>query len=110
MLCITGWLLLAALLLMSGCADEFIVFHSKTGEPVLISKRSYTAEGCVGEVKEEAARLGLPLRYIHVRGSLEGRSLLWPLEPGYACEAALGPEQLPSGPYPSGTLTLLRGS
>lgn len=109
MLRIAGWLLLVALLL-TGCADEFIVFHSKTGEPLLISKRSYTPEGCVGEVREEAARLGLPLRYIHVRGSLAGRSLLWPLEPGYACEAAFGPEQLPSGTYTSGTLTMPRGS
>lgn len=103
--------LLLVVHLLNGCADEYIVFHSKTGEPLLLSKRSYTSDGCIGEVREEAARLGLPLRYMHIRGSWAGRSLLWPFEPGYACEAAFGPEQLPSGTYnPSGTQILLRGS
>jgi hypothetical protein len=36
---------------------------------------------------------------VHVRGSVIGRSLLWPFEPGYACEAAAGPEGHPNGIY-----------
>ena len=31
--------------------------------------------------------------------ALFGRSLLWPLEPGYACEAAIGPPRGPRGVY-----------
>ena len=55
-------------------------------------------------------RLGVTLRYIHVRGNVEGRSLLWPLDPGYACEAAIGQEHQPIGAYPMGTDLLLKGS
>ncbi len=51
-------------------------------------------------MREEAARLGVSLSTVHVRGSWQGRSLLWPFEPGYACEGAIGPERLPSGVYP----------
>ena len=54
--------------------------------------------------------MGVTLRYIHIRGSMVGRSLLWPFEPGYACEAAIGPEQNPSGSYPMAALLPLRGS
>jgi hypothetical protein len=32
------------------------------------------------------------------------------LEPGYACEAAIGPEQLPIGAYPNGARLLMKGS
>jgi len=38
-------------------------------------------------------------RFVHVRGTTFGRSLLWPFEPGYACEAAIGPESHPYGIY-----------
>ncbi|MDH4097005.1 MAG: hypothetical protein OEY21_01100 [Nitrospira sp.] len=55
-------------------------------------------------------RLGVTFRYVHVRGNFAGRSLLWPLNPGYACEAAIGPEQLPIGAYPMGKDLLLKGS
>ena len=50
-------------------------------------------------LQEEANRLGVTFRYVHVRGTTFGRSLLWPFEPGYACEAAIGPEGHPSGIY-----------
>jgi hypothetical protein len=36
--------------------------------------------------------------------------LLWPLHPGYACEAAIGPEQPPIGTYPIGRDLILKGS
>jgi len=52
-------------------------------------------------MQDEAQRLGVTFRYVQVRGSTAGRSLLWPFEPGYACEGAIGPEQLPSGAYPN---------
>lgn len=52
-------------------------------------------------MREEAGRLGVTFRYVHIRGSVLGRSLLWPFEPGYACEAAIGPEQPPVGSYPN---------
>jgi hypothetical protein len=93
--------------LVTGCADEFVIFHSASGDPLLISRRAYTSEGCAEKVKEDAVRLGVTFRYVHVRGNWAGRSLLWPLHPGYACDAAIGPEQLPTGAYPNGrTLTL----
>lgn len=96
--------------LMTGCAGEFVMFHSVSGSPTLIARRAYTSDGCVEKVKEEAVRLGVTFRYIHVRGNFSGRSLLWPLEPGYACEAAIGNEQLPIGTYPNGRDLIFRGS
>lgn len=104
----TGFAL--ALALITGCADEFIVFHSLSGDPLLISRRAYTNEGCISKVQEDATRLGVTYRYIHVRGSVAGRSLLWPLEPGYACEGAIGPEERASGAYPIEAQTFPQGS
>lgn len=91
--------LLCLLLSLSGCINEYSML-SGSGAPLLISRRGYSAEDCTEKVKDEAARLGLGLRYIHIRGSVVGRSLLWPFQPGYACEAAFGPEQAPIGTYP----------
>ncbi|MCP9470079.1 MAG: hypothetical protein NNA31_08800 [Nitrospira sp.] len=104
-----AWLLLAVALLQ-GCAGEFVMFHSESGSPILIARRAYSADTCVQKVKEDAARLGVTFRYIHMRGNFTGRSLLWPLEPGYACEAAIGPEQPPIGAYPNGASLLMKGS
>ena len=92
-----------------GCASEFSVFTA-SGEPLLISRRGYTADECTGKVKDDAARMGVTLRYVHIRGNTVGRSLLWPFEPGYACEAAIGPPQGPIGAYPSGPHVVFRGS
>lgn len=102
--------LFLVLWLATGCADEFILFHSASGDPLLISRRAHTSEGCTAKIKEDAARLGVTFRYIHVRGSVVGRSLLWPFEPGYACEAAIGPEQRPTGVYPIRTQFVRQGS
>jgi hypothetical protein len=95
--------------LMPGCAEEFIL-HNASGNPLLISRRAYTSEGCVEKVKEDAVRLGVTLQYVHIRGNFAGRSLLWPLHPGYACEAAIGPEQPPTGAYPIGKDLALKSS
>ena len=84
---------------LTGCANEFFAFDSSSS-PLLIARRGFTSDECMGKVKDDAARMGVTLRYIHVRGTMAGRSLLWPLEPGYACEAAIGPEQGPIGIYP----------
>jgi hypothetical protein len=81
-----------------------------SGEPLLISHRGYSPSECTEKVKDEAVRMGVPLRYIHIRGSSVGRSLLWPFEPGYACEAAIGPEQGPIGTYPGSSSIPSRGS
>lgn len=86
-------------LLATGCAEPFTMFHTRTGEEILIGRRSYTYEGCLSTMREEATRLGVTFRYVHVRGTTFGRSLLWPFEPGYACEAAIGPEGHPNGIY-----------
>jgi hypothetical protein len=94
---------------VTGCASEFSVF-SASGEPLLISRRGYTPDECTGKVKDDAARMGVTLRYVHIRGNTLGRSLLWPFEPGYACEAGIGPEQGPIGTYPSGPHVIFRGS
>lgn len=88
---------------LAGCAEEFIVHHSGTGAPIMIARRGYAAEDCVNKIAEDGTRLGVTFRYVHVRGSLGGRSLLWPFEPGYACEAAVGSPQPPSGAYPFNT-------
>lgn len=92
-------LLFLASILLAGCAESFTVFHSQTGDPILLGRRSYSYDGCLSTMREEADRLGVTFRYVHVRGTTFGRSLLWPFEPGYACEAAIGPEGYPNGIY-----------
>ena len=87
------------LLLMAGCASEYDTFHTQTGEPLILSRRAYSKEACLQQIHEEGANLGVTFRYVHVRGSLFGQSLLWPFEGGYACEAAIGPEEKPKGIY-----------
>lgn len=82
-----------------GCAEPYTVFHSQTGEPILLGRRAYSYDGCLSTMREESERLGVTFRYIHIRGSVQGRSLLWPFEPGFACEAAIGPERGPNGIY-----------
>ncbi len=94
---------------VTGCASEFS-FFSASGEPLLISRRGYTSDECTQKVKDDAARLGVTLRYVHIRGSVLGRSLLWPFEPGYACEAAIGPPQGPIGVYPGDLRSISQGS
>jgi len=101
--------LLCFLLGLTGCISEYSVL-SGSGAPLLISRRGYTAQECTEKVKDEAARIGMTLRYIHIRGSVVDRSLLWPFQPGYACEAAFGPEQPPIGIYPGAVPIGSRGS
>jgi hypothetical protein len=97
----TRSLMLIMILLLAGCAEPYTAFHNQTGQPIILGRRAYSYEGCLSTMREEAARLGVTFRTIHVRGSWEGRSLLWPFEPGYACEGAIGPERLPRGIYPN---------
>jgi hypothetical protein len=101
--------LLCLLFGLSGCINEYSVL-SGSGSPLLISRRGYSAQDCTERVKDEAARMGMTLRYIHIRGSVVGRSLLWPFQPGYACEGAFGPEQPPIGTYPESLPSGSRGS
>lgn len=100
---------LCIVLSVTGCASEFSVLGA-SGEPLLISRRGFSPDECTQKVKDDALRMGVTLRYVHIRGSAVGRSLLWPFEPGYACEAAIGPEQVPAGTYPSNLSILSRGS
>lgn len=88
------------LFFINGCASEYDAFHTQTGAPILLSRRAYSKETCLQKIHAEGARLGVTFRYVHVRGSLLGQSLLWPFEGGYACEAAIGPEGTPRGIYP----------
>lgn len=92
-------LLLMISILFAGCAQSFTVFHSQTGEPIILGRRASSYEGCLSTMREEAERLGVTFRYVHVRGTTFGRNLLWPFEKGYACEAAVGPEGRPNGIY-----------
>lgn len=92
-------LLLMTSILLAGCAESFTVFHSQTGEPIILGRRAWSYEGCLSTMREEADRLGVTFRYVHVRGTTFGRNLLWPFEKGYACEAAIGPEGRPNGIY-----------
>ena len=97
----TRGLMLIMILLLAGCAESYTVFHSQTGNPIILGRRAYSYQGCLSTMREEAARLGVSLSTIQVKGSWEGRSLLWPFEPGYACEGAIGAERLPRGIYPN---------
>lgn len=97
----TRGLILILTLLLTGCAESYTVFHSQTGNPIILVRRAYSHEGCLSTMRDEAARLGVTLSTIQVKGSWQGRSLLWPFEPGYACEGAIGPERLPNGIYPN---------
>jgi hypothetical protein len=99
--------MLGLLILATSCASEYDAFHTQTGEPLLLSRRAYSKESCLQRIHEEGNRLGVTFRYVHVKGSLFGQSLLWPLEGGYACEAAVGPEEKPRGIYPHETSPLL---
>lgn len=90
---------LALVLLMAGCAEPYTVFHSQTGNPIILGRRAYSNEDCVSAIRDEAAHLGVSLSTIQVKGAWQGRSLLWPFEPGFACEGAIGPERLPRGSY-----------
>lgn len=92
--------ILIGLLLMVGCASEYNSFHNQTGDLILLTRRAYSAESCIQQIREEGQRLGVSFRYVHVKGSDAGLSLLWPVEGGYACEAAIGPEDRPRGIYP----------
>lgn len=94
-----GKILLFGVVCLTGCAESFTVFHSQTGEPILLARRAYSYEGCLSIMRDEAEKLGISYQFIHVRGIMVGRTLLWPFEPGYACEGAIGPEQAPSGTY-----------
>ncbi len=96
----TRGLALFMILLLAGCAESYTVFHSQTGNPILLIRRAYTYEGCLSTMREEAVQLGVSFSTVQVKGSWQGRSLLWPLEPGYACEGAIGSERLPRGIYP----------
>jgi hypothetical protein len=95
----TKSLFLTTILLLTGCAEPYTAFHTQTGDPIILGRRAYSYDGCLSTVREEAARLQVSLSAIHIRGSWVGRSLLWPFEPGYACEATIGPERLPHGIY-----------
>jgi len=97
----TRGLLLIILVLLAGCAESYTVFHSQTGNPIILGRRAYSYDGCLATMREEAIRLGVSLSRVQVRGSWEGRSLLWPFEPGYACEGTIGTEGLPHGIYPN---------
>ena len=97
----TRGFMLIVVLLLAGCAESYTVFHSQTGQPILLGRRAFSYEGCLSRMREEAARLGVSLSTIQVKGSWQGRSLLWPFERGYACEGAVGLERFPRGIYPN---------
>ena len=97
-------LLFMTSILLAGCAESYTVFHSQTGEPIILGRRAWSYEGCLSTMREEAQQLGVTFRYVHVRGTTFGRSLLWPFEKGYACEAAVGPEGRPNGIYLNQTI------
>jgi hypothetical protein len=97
----TRSLMLIMILLLAGCAGPYTVFHNQTGQPIILGRRAYSYEGCLSTMREEAARLGVSLSTVQVKGSWQGQSLLWPFVPGYYCEGAIGPERLPRGIYPN---------
>jgi hypothetical protein len=97
----TRSLMLIMILFLAGCAEPYTVFHNQTGQPIILGRRAYSYEGCLSTMREEAARLGVSLSTVQVKGSWQGQSLPWPFGPGYYCEGAIGPERLPRGIYPN---------
>lgn len=93
-------MLMVGILLAAGCADEYVAYHRLTGEPLILTRRAYSKDACLQQIRQDSDELGVTLRYVHVKGSLFGQSLLWPFEPGYACEAAIGPPDIRRGIYP----------
>ena len=57
----TRGLVLIMTLLLAGCAESYTVFHSQTGNPIILGRRAYSYEGCLSTMREEAARLGVSL-------------------------------------------------
>jgi hypothetical protein len=100
----TRSLMLIMVLFLAGCAEHYddlstTVFHNQTGQPIILGRRAYTYEGCLSTMREEAARLGVSLSTVQVKGSWQGQ--FWPFEPGYYCEGTIGTERLPRGIYPN---------
>ncbi|MGA6827717.1 hypothetical protein ACO9S2_08900 [Nitrospira sp. NS4] len=93
-------MLMAWLLLAAGCADEYIAYHKLTGDPLILTRRAYSREDCIQEIQQDADELGVTVRHVHIKGSLFGQMLLWPVEPGYYCEAPIGPPDIRRGIYP----------
>ena len=93
-------ILMAWLVLAAGCADEYVAYHKVTGDPLILSRRGYSREACLHQIQQDSDELGVTLRYVHIKGSLFGQSLLWPFELGYYCEAAIGPPDIRRGIYP----------
>lgn len=90
------------LLFLAGCGNHYTVFRSQTSEPILLTRSAYTWVGCMETLQREGAGVDMTFRYIHIKGSFFGDTLLWPFYKGYSCEAAIGPERSPSGVYSNG--------
>ena len=90
---------------VSACGPSSVMWHSRTGEPILIQESAYTAGGCRRNLEAEAKRTGMVLRSIDVKGRFFGDAFYWPLVKGYVC---LGTDRdLPIGV--EGTTTLYQG-
>ena len=98
----TRGLVLITILLLAGCAENYTVFHSQTGNPIILGRRAYSHEGCLSTMREEAARLGVSLSAVQVRGSLARPiTLVAPLSQGMRAKGPSVPERLPHGIYPN---------
>ena len=71
--------------LLTACGPASVMYHSRTGEPILIQESAYTAWGCKQNLQDEAQRVGMPLRSTDMKGSFFGDSFYWPIVKGYVC-------------------------
>lgn len=84
-----------ACFLLTACGPTSVMYHSRTGEPILIQESAYTAGGCEHNLRDEAQRVGMPLRSTDVKGRFFGDPFYWPFVKGYVC---IGTErELPPG-------------
>jgi len=71
-------------LLMAGCGPHHVIPDS-SGGPSKIVVSAYTNDGCIENLNEEAAKMGVKVRLSDVKSDLGWGIFLWPIYKSYAC-------------------------
>lgn len=75
---------LTLILVVSGCGQHYIMPDS-TGAPQKIVVSAYTNDGCIENLNEEAAKLGVKVKLTNVTSDLGWGILFWPIYKSYTC-------------------------
>jgi hypothetical protein len=82
---------LACLFLLAGCGPQFYLPEAKD-RPAQIVVSTYTQDGCLEELQEEAKKRGVEVRLKNVETDLGWEIFLFPFYKGYKCTGeVLGP-------------------